>query len=289
MTTTALSGRRARVALRRGTASAAERRWLLWPPVLFFLVALGLPVVQLIATSLDGGGTAWGEALTNHTFLAALERTLLLALIVTVITVLMGAVYALGIWAAPRWLAGIFVALLFISLWTSLMVRSVAWMLLEIPKGAIYWFLNLLGLVHEPITLYQTTIGMYPAMVAVMLPYVVLPVMTGLGGIDREQINAAVVFGARPGLVFRSVIWPQLVPQMFSTGVLVFVMSLGFYVTPLLLGGPSNLAVSGVIDLELNKLNEPDVGSVMSLLLVATTIVVYLTADRVFRVSERWG
>jgi putative spermidine/putrescine transport system permease protein len=76
---------------------------------------------------------------------------------------------------------------------------------------------------------------------------------------------------------------------MLSGGVLVFVMSLGFYVTPLLLGGPGNMTVSGVINAQMNQANRPDVGAAMSILLVGGTMIVYLVADRMFRVSEKWG
>jgi putative spermidine/putrescine transport system permease protein len=126
-------------------------------------------------------------------------------------------------------------------------------------------------------------------MVAVMLPFAVLPVMSALQSIDREQLNAASVFGAGPLLTFRIVTWPQMLPSVISGGVLVFVMSLGFYVTPLLLGGPSNMTVSGVINQQLNTANRPDLGAAMSILLVGGTMLIYLVADRLFKVSEKWG
>ena len=130
-----------------------------------------------------------------------------------------------------------------------------------LPRGAIYWFLSTIGLSDEPVELYQTTIGMYPAMIAVMLPFAVLPVMSALQSIDKEQLNAATVFGAGPALTFRTVTWPQIVPSVISGGVLVFVMSLGFYVTPLLLGGPGNMTISGVINAQMNQANRPELGA----------------------------
>nr|WP_260149081.1 ABC transporter permease subunit [Microbacterium endophyticum] len=200
-----------------------------------------------------------------------------------------GAFYALAIMGSPLWLRLTLLAALLLSLWTSVMVRSFGWVLLELPKGALYWFLNLLGLRDEPLDFYQTTIGMYPAMIAVMLPFAVLPMMSALQSIDHEQLNAARVFGAGELLTFRTVTWPQIIPAMISGGVLVFVMSLGFYVTPLLLGGPSNLTVSGVINAQINQANRPDLGAAMSILLVGGTMLVYLIADRLFKVSEKWG
>ncbi|GAA1688083.1 ABC transporter permease [Microbacterium sediminicola] len=268
--------------------SKAETRWLLWPPLIFFVLTLGLPMLALILQSFEGG-TAYIDMFAVPAFISSLGRTVLMAAVVMILTMVFGSIYALAIVAAPMWLRLLLLAALILSLWTSVMVRSFGWMLLELPKGAIYWFLNLLGLTEEPIEIYQTTIGMYPAMMAVMLPFAVLPVMSALQSLDREQLNAARVFGAGPVLTFRTVTWPQIVPSVLSGGILVFVMSLGFYVTPLLLGGPSNMTVSGVINAQMNTANNPEIGAAMSILLVGGTMLVYLIADRLFKVSEKWG
>ncbi|MFG6446195.1 ABC transporter permease [Microbacterium sp. P06] len=269
--------------------SRAEFRWLMWPPLAFFVVALGLPMFTLIMQSLEGGGSAYSGMFAVPAFIGSLWRTLLMALVTMVLTMVLGAAYGLAIAASPAWLRLTLLAALMLSLWTSVMVRSFGWMLLELPKGGLYWFLGLFGLADQPLEIYQTTFGMYPAMVAVMLPFAVLPVMSALQSIDREQLNAASVFGAGPMLTFRIVTWPQMLPSVISGGVLVFVMSLGFYVTPLLLGGPSNMTVSGVINQQLNTANRPDLGAAMSILLVGGTMLIYLVADRLFKVSEKWG
>ncbi|RKN05945.1 ABC transporter permease [Streptomyces radicis] len=269
--------------------SRAEHRWLLWPPLIFFAVALGFPLLTLVRRSLEGGGAAYADAFEVPAFTGSLVRTVVMAAVVMALTMVLGSLYALAVVASPTWLRFGLLAALVLSLWTSIMVRSFGWMLLELPRGALHWFLDLLGLADEPIELYQTTAGMYPAMVAVMLPFAVLPVMTALQSIDRQQLSAATIFGAGPWLTFRAVTWPQIMPSVLSGGVLVFVMSLGFYVTPLLLGGPGNMTVSGVINAQMNQANRPDIGAAMSILLVGGTMVVYLLADRLFRVSEKWG
>ncbi len=289
-TSTAAIGARPGVMPRRRAlgVSTAEFRWLMWPPVIFFVIALGLPMIALINQSFETGGSAYAGMFDVPAFVGSLLRTLTMAVITMVMTVVLGAAYGLAIVAAPAWLRITLLAALMLSLWTSVMVRSFGWMLLELPKGAIYWFLSLFGR-EEPIEIYQTTFGMYPAMIAVMLPFAVLPIMSALQSIDREQLNAATVFGAGPILTFKTVTWPQMLPSVISGGVLVFVMSLGFYVTPLLLGGPANMTVSGVINSQLSTSNRPDLGAAMSILLVSGTMLIYLVADRLFKVSEKWG
>jgi putative spermidine/putrescine transport system permease protein len=269
--------------------SRAELRWLMWPPLVFFALALGLPMLALVTQSFEGGGAAYPGMFSVPAFLGSLGRTFLMAVVTMLLTTVLGAAYGLAIVASPGWLRIFLLIALMLSLWTSVMVRSFGWMLLELPRGAIYWFLGLLGLADQPLELYQTVIGMYPAMIAVMLPFAVLPIMSALQSIDREQLNAAAVFGAGASLTFRTVTWPQMLPSVISGAVLVFVMSLGFYVTPLLLGGPSNMTISGVINAQLNTANRPDLGAAMSILLVAATMLIYLIADRLFKVSEKWG
>ncbi|GAB3525248.1 ABC transporter permease [Phytohabitans suffuscus] len=280
----AVAGRRARTA-----DGAGERRWLLWPPLAFFVLLLGVPVAALVRQALSGEGNAFAESIRMTVFVDAVGRTLLLAAVATAATVLVGTCYALAVAVGPAWVKALLMGGLLISLWTSIMVRTIGWMLLELPTGALFWLLEKAHLRTEPIDIYQTTGAMYPAMIAVMLPFAVLPILAAILGLDREQLNAATVFGAGPVLTFGAVVLPAIRQAMISAGVLVFVMSLGFYVTPLLLGGPSNMTVSGIINGQLNNANRADVGAAMSLLLVGGTVAIYLVADRLFKVSERWG
>jgi putative spermidine/putrescine transport system permease protein len=273
----------------RRQGGRAESRWLLWPPLVFFALALAVPVFALFSQAFSGDNNAFKEAVTMPVFTTALWRTLLMASIVTVVTVLIGAFYAVAVAISPLWLKAFLMAGLLISLWTSIMVRSFGWMLMELPKGAIYWFLDLVGFSPQPLDLYQTTLAMYPAMIGVMLPFAVLPILAAVNGLDKEQLNAATIFGAGPLLTIRAVVLPVLRPALISGGVLIFVMALGFYVTPLLLGGPSNMTLSGVINSQLATGTRDDVGAAMSILLVGGTVAIYLVADRLFKVSEKWG
>jgi putative spermidine/putrescine transport system permease protein len=266
----------------------SEVSWLMWPPIAFFVIALGVPMGELFVQAVRGDNAFVG-AFKTQLFLASLGRTAVLAVIVTVLVVVLGTIYAVGISTAPRWLRVVLLGALLLSLWTSTLVRTFGWELMEIPQGALYWLLHSVGLTDQPVTLYQTTIGMYPAMVSVMLPFAVLPVLAAVGSLDRDQLSAATIFGAGPMLTLRKVILPHVSSGITTASVLVFVLSLGFYVTPVLLGGPANQTVSGVINLQLAAANRPDLGAAMSLVLVAATLIVYLTADRLFRVSEKWG
>ncbi|MFE2431934.1 ABC transporter permease [Streptomyces sp. NPDC059373] len=262
--------------------------WLLLAPLLFLASFLAVPVVLLAMTAVTGTGGI-GSVSGDGLFVPAITRTVLMAGVVTAATTVLGTLYAIGVAAAPRWAAGLLLGALFLTLWTSVLVRSFGWVLLELPTGALYQLLHAVGLRDEPLNIYQTTLAPYPAMVQVMLPFAVLPVHVAIGRLDGLQIRAARLFGASTPVVLRKVVLPQLRSSIVSGGVLVFLMSLGFYVTPVLLGSPSNLTVAGLIDLEFSSANEPGTAAAMSLVLLAAVLILYLVADRLLNVSERWG
>jgi putative spermidine/putrescine transport system permease protein len=216
-------------------------------------------------------------------------RTFVLATIVSLLTMLLGTTFALGLAVAPRWLSIVMLICLFTIFWTSLVVRTYGWILLYLPKGPIYIVLHALGIVNEPINIYQTNFASYPAMVHVMLPYVVLPVFAAARQIDPTLIRAARVLGARTGLILWKIVLPALRAGMAAGAVMVFVMSLGFYVTPTLLGSQTAQLVSGLIGVDFNQPAGPPVAAAMSVALLVIVIIVYIIADRLFKVSEQWG
>jgi len=266
--------------------------WLLVPPILFLGLLLVVPLGYLFVLAFEHGGggkTGFGEAFGDHYFWAAMWRTFVLAAIVSIFTLVFGTFYALAIAASPRWLAIVLLIALFTIFWTSLLVRTYGWLLLDLPQGGIYWALHGLGLRDKPLEIFQTNTASYPAMVHVMLPYVVLPVFAATRQLDPMQIRAARVLGAKPLLIIWKVLLPALKGGMAAGAVLVFVMSLGFYVTPTLLGDPTKQLVASTIGHSFSVPGAAPTAAAMSLALLAIVVVVYVIADRVFRVSETWG
>lgn len=270
----------------RAALGGSGAGWLLVPPVAFLLVLLLAPVAYLAVLGFQDSG--FREAINDESFGEAVPRTFVLAGVVTFFAVVLGTTYAIGLAVAPRWVAIVMFACLFTLFWTSLLVRTYGWLLLYLPQGALYKVLHGLGLREEPIELFQTQFAAYPAMVHVMLPYVVLPVYAALRQVDPTQIRAARVLGARPARILRRVLLPQLRAGIISASVLVFIMSLGFFVTPQLLSGPENPTVASVIGGEFNVPDRASVAAGMSVLLLAVIFVFYAVADRLFKISEQW-
>ncbi len=279
-------------ALNDAMFSGSGARWLLGLPLAFLALLLLVPLVYVVLTGFQHQGAAssgYTRALGSSLFWQSLWRTFVLAVIVSAITMLLGTLFALGLAVAPKWVAILMLMALFTIFWTSLIVRTYGWILLYLPKGPIYIVLHALGLAKNPISIYQTNFASYPAMVHVMLPYVVLPVFAATRQIDPTLIRAARVMGARSRLILWKIVLPALRAGIAAGAVMVFVMSLGFYVTPTLLGSQTEQLVSTLIGLDFTQPTQPPVAAAMSVVLMAVVVIVYVIADRLFRVSEQWG
>jgi putative spermidine/putrescine transport system permease protein len=270
----------------RGGFNGTGARWLLVPPAVFLALALGAPIVYLTVLGFQNGG--FGAALDDTVFRDSVPRTFLLAAVVTAFAVVLGTIYAIGLAVAPKWVAVVMLVCLFTLFWTSLLVRTYGWLILYLPQGALYEALHGVGLRDEPLDIFQTDLAAYPAMVHVMLPYVVLPVYAAMRQVDPTHIRAARVLGARPARILFKVLIPQLRTGIISAMVLVFIMSLGFYVTPVLLSGPTNPTVAAVIGGQFQVPGAQSIAAAMSVLLLAVIVVFYAACDRAFRISEQW-
>ena len=258
------------------------RRWLFLPPALLLGLGLVAPLVAVvIAGAADGPLAMVTGPFSDQTFLRAAVRTLELAAMVTAGSLVIGTVYALALGLAPRRLSAALFGVLFLTFWISLLVRTFGWILTLQPAGA----LDALGLSGG---LYQTTPGLVLAMIHIMLPYVVLPVYAGLRGIDPSHLRAARSLGGGELLVLRTVVLPALRSGVAAGGVLVFVMSLGFYVTPAFLGGAGDQVVAIVVGAQLGRLQDLGGAAAVSVVLLVATLGLYVLADRVLGIGEQW-
>jgi ABC-type spermidine/putrescine transport system permease subunit I len=274
----------------RSSVTGSGARWLALPPLALLGVGMLLPtlaVVWIAVTGDDGIGGLF-TPLSSGTFRSAVGRTLWLSALCTVLTLGVGVVYALAIALAPRWLSRVLIAVLFLTFWISLLVRTYGWVLTLQPAGALDSLTAELGLA-EGLDLFQTMPGLLLAMVHIMLPYVVLPVSASLSSIDPTTIRAARSLGAGDGLVLRRIVLPALVSGGVAGAVIVFVLCLGFYVTPAFLGAPQDQLVSTVIGTQFGRLQDLSGAAAMGVLLLLVVLALYALADRFFRISEKWG
>lgn len=263
---------------------------LLVVPLVFLTLFLVGPLVMVAVTT--GGTGAFRQALTDQVVGGAVRRTLAIAAAVTAITLVLGTVYALAIVATRGVVRAVLIGVLLAGFWISILVRTLGWVLLYEPGGPLERVLHGLRFLpaDKPIDLLQTTAGMYPAMVHVMLPYMVLPIWAALRGQDPEQVRAARSLGAGPLMVLRRVVLPQARSGIVAGAVLVFTLSLGFYITPRLLGGPGDITVGTLVgdQFEASLSGDFSEPAAVGLLLVVAILVLYTVTDRLVRITESW-
>lgn len=254
---------------------------LLTVPLFAAMAFLVLPLVALFVRAWAAGGfQAFVDVATDAQFLDALQRTLMLSAVVTAACLVTGTIYAVAAVGAPPLIGRILLVLIVGAFWISLLVRTFGWVVLFQPNGALDQLVQSLGMSDKSLDLLQTTTAMYPAMVHVLLPFFVLPVYAGMSGLDPALLRASESLGAGPLTVLRHVIIPHLRASLGAGSALVFMLALSFYVTPLLLGGPSQLTIATLIDRKFNREFDLGSASVMGIVLLVTVMVLFLIVDR---------
>jgi putative spermidine/putrescine transport system permease protein len=247
-------------------------------PALVLLTAVFLyPVAKIIGrgftdhTSTQGGAFAnLGWFFQDATQEKILLRTLQTSAIVTIVCLVVGYPYAYLMTVVGRRLRVLMLGIVIVSCWQSILVRNYAWRILERDDGVINHVLGFLGLGH--VSLLGTTAGVIVGMSQVMAPFLILPLYASLRTIDRRLLLAARSLGASAPAAFSRVYLPLSLPGVMAGGLLVFVLSLGFYITPALLGSPSNALVSQAIVLQINRLLDWGHAGAMSFVLLVVTL-----------------
>ncbi|MDF0731493.1 ABC transporter permease [Pseudomonas entomophila] len=292
MSTVNLQGALHGQALQRATK---RHGWFLLSPVLpallLVLVTFVVPIGWLFGLSLfDADGNL---TLDNYTrllqpiYVLAFTQTFKISLIVTVVCVLLGYPYAYFMVHAPRRLAGLAMALLLISLWTSLLVRTYAWLVLLQRRGLVNDLLVSLGLVDSPLALVHNLTGTVIGMTHIMLPYMVLPLYAAMKSIDPLYLQAASTFGASPARAFRDVFLPLSLPGLAAGATLVFVLSLGFYVTPALLGGGKVQMLSMRIESDVSMYANWGAASSLGVVLLVATLAMLFAVKKIAGLRRR--
>jgi putative spermidine/putrescine transport system permease protein len=225
---------------------------LLFPGVGFLLLWFIAPLAKLFQLSLsapEGALHAYQELLGNEVYLRVFLKTLLLAVNITVLCILLAYPTA---YILSRLKGAAFTAVLYCILfpfWTSVLVRTFSWMLLLERTGPVNRFLLATGAFDKPLSLLFNDTGVYIGMVHVLLPYALLPIYASMVSVDGRLLQASEGLGASPFTTFIRVYLPLTLPGVAAGAAFVFLLALGFFITPALLGGLQNLTVSMLIDI----------------------------------------
>lgn len=218
-----------------------------------------------------------------------LGNTFYIATISTVVCLVIGYPYAYLMNIAPPRVAGVLLIFVLVPFWSSLLVRTFAWEVILRDTGVINSLLMGWGLIKEPLALMRNTLGVILGMSQILLPFMVLPLYTVMRRIDPELTRAAANLGARPFAAFRRVFLPLSLPGIVAGSLLVFVLALGFYITPTILGSPRETMISRFIADAVQQRLDWGLGSAMAVILMLLTLVALAVASRFVRIRDVYG
>jgi putative spermidine/putrescine transport system permease protein len=280
---------------RRGVARAArteryDRIGLLAPSAVLLLGVFILPLVIMLwraFTEPSAGLENFSWYLGDHVQRTVLLRTFVTAAEVTGVCVVLGFPYAYGMIAAGPRLRAALTLLVLVPFWTSLMVRTFAWVILLQDHGPVQSLLAGLGLGH--VQLIRSNLGVVIGMSQILLPFMVMPLYAVMSTIDRRLVKASASLGARAVTTFARIWLPLSIPGIGAGALMVFISSLGFYVTPALLGSPRNSLISQQIFTQVNSLLEWGRGGAMGAVLLLITLAILGLLGLAMRRSRRSG
>ena len=277
--------------MRRGAGLAGW--WLLLlPGFLLMSVVYVAPIVQVLAISVtdpEPGLGNYERLFSNAAILRVVLTTLRICLITTAISLLLGYALAFVVSRAEErarrwWLLGILV-----PMWISVLVRAFAWVTLLRRQGLVNQGLIGMGVIDEPLALVWNEFGIVVGMVHYMVPYAVLPMLASMMEIDGRLLAAARGLGASHGVVFRRIFLPLSSPGLIAASVLVFIFTLGFYITPAILGGGRTLMAAEWIKIQILDVLRWGLGAMLATMLVATILTVLAVFSRIVDLRRLFG
>ena len=258
------------------------------PASLFALALYALPILQVLALSLTDPHLGWANyqrMFTNPAVGHVVMTTMRIAVLTTVLTVLASYVIALSMIHMSSAARRIAFFLVLVPFWISVLVRAFSWITILRRQGVLNRWLLDAGIVSRPLELVYNTLGVTIGMVHYMIPFATLLLYANLSDIDRRIMQAARSLGARPATVLWRVWIPLSMPGIALATLFVFVFSLGFFVTPALLGGGKTLMVAEYISVQVSTTARWDLATSMSttLLLVVGALVAFAARSPALR------
>jgi ABC-type spermidine/putrescine transport system permease subunit I len=266
-----------------------DGRWMRLLP--FVLVAPGLalvlllflyPLLRLVGSSLlepTPGFENYVAVVTDPTLWQIIKTTLIISAQCTVVTLVLAYPVSYLLSRVPRARANLLMMFVLLPFWTSLLVRMYAWMALLGRHGIINEAVTDMGLTTTPYPLLYNRFAVIVGMSHFLLPFMILSLYSTMIGIDHSLIEAANSMGSRFRQTFLRVYLPLSLPGVYAGCLLVFILAMGFYITPALLGSPQETTISVYIQQQIEELNWGE-GTAMAVILVAIVVALFIVYDR---------
>jgi putative spermidine/putrescine transport system permease protein len=270
-----------------GEISLARHEWrwegigFLAPLFLFALIVFDMPLLIVVFWSFSDPAAGFPSLGSYQAFIESgsyariIWRTFLIAGEVTIATALLG--YPLAYWISRLEQRSQLIAIGIVTMtfWVSILVRTYAWIVMLGNGGILNRWLLSLGLVSRPVEFLYNERGVAIGMINVLLPFLVLPLYAAMRRIDPRLLHVAETLGASRLQIFWRVFFPLTAPALGASMVLVFILSLGFYITPAILGGGRVPLIANMMDLLINKFARWEMAAVNSVVLLTATLAFY--------------
>ena len=232
------------------------------------------------------GGQIVATPPENAIFRDIFARTLVISLAVTAATLLLGYPVAYLLASLPLKISNLLMIMVLLPFWTSLLVRTTAWVVLLQQHGVVNDLLMSLHLISQPAELIFNRVGTIVAMTHIQLPFTLLPIYSVMKTISPSHVRAARSLGAGPFYAFWRVYFPQTVPGIAAGCLLTFILSLGYYITPALVGGPTDQMVSYFVALYTNRELNWGMASALGAILLTATLILYYVYNKIIGVDR---
>ncbi len=233
-------------------------------------------------TSIDLERAADGSIVQRDTqiYVQLYTKTLRMALIITVLTVLLGYPLAFFMAHASDSMANFLMVFVLLPFWTSLLVRTTAWIALLQTNGVVNSILMAVGITNEPLDMLYREFSTVIAMTHILLPFMVLPLYAVMRGIDNSYMRAAISMGSRPLGAWYKIYLPMSLPGLSAGALLVFIISVGYYITPALVGGTDGQMISNIIAFHMQVSNNWELAAALGSILLILILLLYWLFDR---------
>jgi ABC-type spermidine/putrescine transport system permease subunit I len=262
------------------------------PCLLFLLLFFFVPLAMFLSKAFfDPSFTTahFEKAFTQPLYLNTLIKTLKLSATTTIVCVILAYPVAFVITRASGKLKTAILITILIPFWTNILVRMFAWLAILGRDGVINSDLVSMGLIDEPLPLLYNYFSVVLGMTHYMLPFMILPIYSVMAAIPTNLTDAAANLGAGPFRAFLRVFLPLSLPGVGAGCLLVFILSLGFYITPALMGGPKETMFAQIIEIQIDQMLNWGFAAALSTILLVLTIALYLVYERLLGIDRIYG
>ncbi len=248
------------------------------PLFLVMLVAFNVPIAMMLAWSAGGAGEPFAHyaaIVERSIYLKVLLNTFRIALIATAVCVVLG--YPLAYWmrGLGRGKQLLAVSLVVLPFWVSILVRTYVWIVVLGNDGLVNRSLQWTGLAAAPVAFLYNELGVIIGTANILLPFLVLPLFAAMLKIDDRLLQAAASLGASRRTIFWRVFFPLTVPSLAAGAILVFILTLGFFITPAILGGGRVPMIANMLDILINRMPRWELAAAISTVLLVLTLTCY--------------